>query len=79
MRQQRFRRSEESNRVRQLRVQLKRGLVRPFRMNRERKGLANRLKYPDSDATALGSTGLDNPQKLLAKFHRPPRPWFKVN
>ncbi|HEY6391185.1 MAG TPA: hypothetical protein VIX89_07905 [Bryobacteraceae bacterium] len=65
--------------MRQTRVHLKRRLISPFRMNGEPHRRPNRLKYVDSDTTALGSTGFDNAQELLAKFYRFLRLRFKVD
>jgi hypothetical protein len=54
--------SKESNRVWQLRVQLKRSLIHPLGMNREDERLPQRLKYVDTQATNLSSRSLDDSQ-----------------
>src|SRR6266404_6019385 len=77
MSQQFLRRSNESNRVRQLRVQLECSLIRPLRMNREHKGLPNRLKYVNTHTTSLSSSRLDDPQQFLPELHLLARPRFK--
>jgi hypothetical protein len=77
MGQQLRRGSKKSNRVRQLRVQLKRSLVHPLGMYRERERRPERLKYMDSQTTNLSSRRLDDPQQLLAKLYLLTRRWLK--
>jgi len=77
MSQQPFRRFKKSNGVRQSRVQLKRGFVRPFGMNRVPKRLPERFENVDSLATSLSSRRMDNAQQFGAKIRRLPRYRFK--
>jgi hypothetical protein len=77
MSQQLLRGSKKSNRVRELRVQLKRSLIHPLGMNREHERLPQRLKYMDSQTTNFSSRRLVDPQQFLAKLGLLPRPRFK--
>jgi hypothetical protein len=79
MGQQPRRSSEKANRVRQLRVQLKRSLIRPLGMNRKHQRLPERLKYIDRETTTFSPRGLDDPQQLLAKLLLLPRQRFKAD
>jgi hypothetical protein len=77
MGQQFLRSRKESNRMRELRVQIKRSFIHPLGMNREYERLAERLKYMDTQTTNLSSRSLEDPQQLLAKRYLLPRARFK--
>jgi hypothetical protein len=77
MGQQPLRSSKKSNGVRQLRVQLKRSLILPLRMNREPKRLTERFKYTDRQTTGFSSRDLDHSQQLLSKLNLFPRQRFE--
>ena len=63
--------------MRQLRVPLKRGLIHPFRMNREHQRLPQRLEYMNRQTTCLCPRRLDHAQQLLPKLLFFTRPRFK--